>query len=261
MFVLSAALMRSGLVAALSAKLTDLSKAVHCAFWCSHCSRMFHVGFHQQHAGGGGVYPGGLNGLHSARSESLKVPDADLVSPPCSGGSCDAESGRPRTSSCRRCPRRPGYGEIGMFEFSGARPGGRDRRDVAYLILFSHRLLPTPHDHRLDPDRRRTSRSTSPRCRIGSGVPPRSGRSSPRRRSPRPGCSVAELIRGDRIQRMDARQWSWRKAMSCLIRGDLNKILELDRESMMISIATEGRAASKIGGRRGQAGRDDSFSS
>ncbi len=62
MFVLSAALMRSGLVAALSGKLTDLSKGSPVRFLAlSLVCGLFYVGIYQQHSGGGGFYSGGAD--------------------------------------------------------------------------------------------------------------------------------------------------------------------------------------------------------
>ena len=80
MFVLSAALMRSGLVAALGGKLTQLSKGSPLRFLAlSLVAVCVHVRLHQQHTGGGGLHPGGVDRLQSSRPEPLQVFDADFL--------------------------------------------------------------------------------------------------------------------------------------------------------------------------------------
>jgi len=129
-----------------------------------------------------------------------------------------------------------GYGAIGMFEFSVlgvviAVVG------VAYLLLFSFRLLPE----------RVTIASTVPadmareyvtQVRIGEESH-LLGKTLAQTPFGAAGLSVVELIRDDRIRRLD-RETPLQVGDILLLRGDVNEILELDRQHE-IHIAEHGQ--------------------
>ena len=233
MFVLSAALMRSGLVAALSGKLTDLSKGSPLRFLVL---ALVSVCFMSAFINNTPVVVVFIPAVLTVCTRLGQSPSKFLM--PISfasmlGGSCTL-IGTSSNILVSSLSDEAGYGEIGMFEFTGV---GLVIVTVgmAYLILFSHRLLPN----------RTTIASTLSaedvkeyitQVRIGpeSHLVGHTLGDTPLAKA---GVRVAELIRGDRIQRMD-KEMLLEVGDILLIRGDLNKILELDREHE-ISIADE----------------------
>jgi len=241
MFVLSAALMRSGLVAALSAKLTDLSKGSPLRFLVL---SLFAVCFMSAFINNTPVVVVFIPAVLTVCTRLGQSPSKFLM--PISfasmlGGSATL-IGTSSNILVSSMSADAGYGEIGMFEFSVL---GLVIVTVGmlYLILFSHRLLPT----------RTTIASTLPaedfkeyitQVRIGSESH-LVGHKLADTPLANAGVRVAELIRGERIQRME-KDNVLEEGDVLLIRGDLNKILELERKHD-VSITTEGREASKIG--------------
>ena len=241
MFVLSAGLMRSGLVAALSGKLTDLSKGSPLRFLVL---SLFAVCFMSAFINNTPVVvvfiPAVLtvcNRLGQSPSKFLMpISFASML-----GGSATL-IGTSSNILVSSMSADAGYGEIGMFEFSIL---GLVIVTVGmlYLILFSHRLLPT----------RTTIASTLPaedfkeyitQVRIGaeSHLVGHKLADTPLANA---GVRVAELIRGERIQRMEKDE-VLEEGDVLLIRGDLNKILELER-THDINIATEGNEDREAG--------------
>ena len=241
MFVLSAALMRSGLVAALSTKLTDLSKGSPLRFLVL---SLFAVCFMSAFINNTPVVVVFIPAVLTVCTRLGQSPSKFLM--PISfasmlGGSATL-IGTSSNILVSSMSADAGYGEIGMFEFSVL---GLVIVTVGmlYLILFSHRLLPT----------RTTIASTLPaedfkeyitQVRIGpeSHLVGHKLADTPLANA---GVRVAELIRGERIQRME-KDNVLEEGDVLLIRGDLNKILELERKHD-VSITTEGREAGKIG--------------
>lgn len=119
-----------------------------------------------------------------------------------------------------------GFGEIGMFEFTTvglviATVG------MSYLVFFSRRMLPE----------RTTIASTLPaddvkeyitQVRIDKGSH-LAGRMLVETPLAKAGIRVAELIRGERVQKL-SKSMVLEADDILLVRGDLNKILELHRE-------------------------------
>ncbi|MCP5535998.1 MAG: SLC13/DASS family transporter [Akkermansiaceae bacterium] len=233
MFVLSAALMRSGLVAALGGKLTEWSKGSPLRFLVL---SLFAVCFMSAFINNTPVVvvfiPAVLtvcNRLGQSPSKFLMpISFASML-----GGSATL-IGTSSNILVSSLSADAGYGEIGMFEFT-VLGGVIVVVGMLYLILFSQRLLPT----------RTTIASTLTaedakeyitQVRIGA-------------ESHMVGCRledtplanasvrVAELIRGERIQRMN-KTTVLEIGDILLIRGDLNKILELERKHE-ISISTD----------------------
>lgn len=233
MFVLSAALMRSGLVAALSGKLTELSKGSPLRFLAFALVAVCLMSAFINNTPVVVVFiPAVLtvcNRLGQSPSKFLMpISFASML-----GGSATL-IGTSSNILVSSMSADAGYGEIGMFEFSllgmviivvG----------MVYLILFSHRLLPA----------RTTIASTLPaedvkeyitQVRIGPGSH-LIGRKLADTPLANAGVRVAELIRGERIQRME-KDNPLEEGDVLLIRGDLNKILELERQHE-ISISTD----------------------
>ncbi len=225
MFVLSAALIRSGLVAALGGKLTELSRGSPLRFLVlALLSVCFMSAFINNTPVVVVFIPAVLtvcNRLGQSPSKFLMpISFASML-----GGSCTL-IGTSSNILVSALSAEAGFGEIGMFEFAAV---GLMVVAVGlvYLVAFSARLLPN----------RTTIASTLSaedvkeyitQVRIG----PESHLIGCRLTDTplaKAGVKVAELIRGDRIQRL---QPDMRLEVDdiLLLRGDLNKILELDRE-------------------------------
>ncbi len=239
MFVLSAALMRSGLVAALSGKLTDLSKGSPVRFLAlSLCAVCFMSAFINNTPVVVVFIPAVLtvcSRLGQSPSKFLMpISFASML-----GGSATL-IGTSSNILVSSLSAEAGYGEIGMFEFT-VLGGVIVVVGMIYLILFSHRLLPA----------RTTIASTLSaedvkeyitQVKIGaeSHLVGKSLAETPLANA---GVRVAELIRGERIQRLE-KDNALEEGDILLIRGDLNKILELEREhDIMISTDADARDA------------------
>lgn len=233
MFVLSAALMRSGLVAALGSKLTELSKGSPLRFLVL---SLFAVCFMSAFINNTPVVvvfiPAVLtvcNRLgHSPSKFLMPISFASML-----GGSCTL-IGTSSNILVSSLSAEAGYGEIGMFEFS-VLGGVIVVVGMLYLILFSQRLLParTTIASTLTAD---DVKEYITQVRIGaeSNMVGKKLADTPLADV---GVRVAELIRGERIQRMD-KESILEVGDILLIRGDLNKILELERKHE-ISISTD----------------------
>ena len=239
MFVLSAALMRSGLVAALSGKLTDLSKGSPVRFLAlSLCAVCFMSAFINNTPVVVVFIPAVLtvcSRLGQSPSKFLMpISFASML-----GGSATL-IGTSSNILVSSLSAEAGYGEIGMFEFT-VLGGVIVVVGMIYLILFSHRLLPA----------RTTIASTLSaedvkeyitQVKIGaeSHLVGKSLAETPLANA---GVRVAELIRGERIQRLE-KDNALEEGDILLIRGDLNKILELERaHDIMISTDADARDA------------------
>ena len=239
MFVLSAALMRSGLVAALSGKLTDLSKGSPVRFLAlSLCAVCFMSAFINNTPVVVVFIPAVLtvcSRLGQSPSKFLMpISFASML-----GGSATL-IGTSSNILVSSLSAEAGYGEIGMFEFT-VLGGVIVVVGMIYLILFSHRLLPA----------RTTIASTLSaedvkeyitQVKIGaeSHLVGKRLAETPLANA---GVRVAELIRGERIQRLE-KDNALEEGDILLIRGDLNKILELEREhDIMISTDADARDA------------------
>lgn len=225
MFVLSAALMRSGMVAALSGKLTELSKGSPLRFLAL---SLVAVCFMSAFINNTPVVVVFIPAVLTVCSRLGQSPSKFLM--PISfasmlGGSATL-IGTSSNILVSSMSADAGFGEIGMFEFTvlGA---VIVVVGMLYLILFSHRFLPA----------RTTIASTLPaedvkeyitQVKIG----PEShlvGKRLDKTPLANAGVRVAELIRGERVQRMEKDQ-HLEEGDILLIRGDLNKILELERK-------------------------------
>ena len=239
MFVLSAALMRSGLVAALSGKLTELSKGSPVRFLAlSLCAVCFMSAFINNTPVVVVFIPAVLtvcSRLGQSPSKFLMpISFASML-----GGSATL-IGTSSNILVSSLSAEAGYGEIGMFEFT-VLGGVIVVVGMIYLILFSHRLLPA----------RTTIASTLSaedvkeyitQVKIGaeSHLVGKRLAETPLANA---GVRVAELIRGERIKRLE-KDNALEEGDILLIRGDLNKILELEREhDIMISTDADARDA------------------
>ena len=239
MFVLSAALMRSGLVAALGGKLTELSKGSPVRFLAlSLCAVCFMSAFINNTPVVVVFIPAVLtvcSRLGQSPSKFLMpISFASML-----GGSATL-IGTSSNILVSSLSAEAGYGEIGMFEFT-VLGGVIVVVGMIYLILFSHRLLPA----------RTTIASTLSaedvkeyitQVKIGaeSHLVGKRLAETPLANA---GVRVAELIRGERIQRLE-KDNALEEGDILLIRGDLNKILELEREhDIMISTDADARDA------------------
>jgi di/tricarboxylate transporter len=234
MFVLSAALMRSGLVAALGGKLTEWSKGSPMRFLVL---SLFAVCFMSAFINNTPVVVVFIPAVLTVCTRLGQSPSKFLM--PISfasmlGGSCTL-IGTSSNILISSLSEDAGFGAIGMFEFS-ILGGVIVLVGMIYLIFFSQRLLPS----------RTTIASTLSADDVKEYITQvRIGRESHlvgHKLEDTPladaGVRVAELIRGDRIQRMD-RDMVLEIGDILLIRGDLNKILELERQHE-ISISTDG---------------------
>ena len=225
MFVLSAALMRSGMVAALGSKLTELSKGSPLRFLALSLAAVCFMSAFINNTPVVVVFIPAVLTVCSRLGQSpskflMPISFASML-----GGSATL-IGTSSNILVSSMSADAGFGEIGMFEFTvlGAVIAVVG---MLYLILFSHRFLPA----------RTTIASTLPaedvkeyitQVRIG----PEShlvGMRLDETPLANAGVRVAELIRGERVQRMEKDQ-HLEEGDILLIRGDLNKILELERK-------------------------------
>ncbi len=224
MFVLSAALMRSGLVAALGGKLTDFSRGSPLRFMVFSLATVCFMSAFINNTPVVVVFiPAVLTvcaRIGASPSKFLMpISFASML-----GGSCTLIG----TSSNILIASYAGEVdfEIGMFEFAGV---GLAIVVVgmAYLLAFSWRMLPnhTTIASTLSADDAKEY-ITQVRIGVDSDFIGKKLAETPLAGA---GMKVAELIRGDRVQRLD-------KGMPLelndilLVRGDLNRILELDRQ-------------------------------
>ncbi|NNC88395.1 MAG: SLC13 family permease [Akkermansiaceae bacterium] len=225
MFVLSAGLMRSGIVAALGGKLTDLSRGSPLRFLVL---SLVTVCFMSAFINNTPVVVVFIPAVLTVCSRMGQSPSKFLM--PISfasmlGGSCTL-IGTSSNILVSSLSEEAGYGEIGMFEFTGV---GLVVVTIGmlYLVLFSQRLLPnrTTIASTLSAD---DVKEYITQVRIGpeSHLVGHTLADTPLSKA---GVKVAELIRGDRIQRLDS-EMVLEVDDILLVRGDLNKILELDRE-------------------------------
>ena len=233
MFVLSAALTRTGTVAALGGKLADLSKGSSQRF-LTYC--LLTVCVMSAFINNTPVVVVFIPAVLSICTKTGQSPSKFLM--PISfasmlGGSCTL-IGTSSNILVSSLSEEAGYGAVAMFEFFNvgiviAVVG------MAYLLAFSFRFLPE-------------------RVTISSTLPPETvkeyvtqvriaedsqlvGKPLKETALGKLGLSVIELIRGERILRLD-RETALRPGDILLLRGDLNKILDLDRRHE-ISITPE----------------------
>ena len=224
MFVLSAALMRSGLVRALGGKLAEFSRGSPVRFMIMALSAVCFMSAFINNTPVVVVFiPAVLTvcaRLGASPSKFLMpISFASML-----GGSCTLIG---TSSNILIASYAAGIDfEVGMFEFTGVGVvivlvG------MSYLLLFSWRLLPnhTTIASTLSADEAKeyiTQVSLGPDSDlIGKNLAETPLASA--------GIMVAELIRGDRVQRLEA-EMPLIEGDVLLIRGELNKILELDRQ-------------------------------
>ena len=224
MFVLSAALMRSGLVRALGGKLAEFSRGSPVRFMIMALSAVCFMSAFINNTPVVVVFiPAVLTvcaRLGASPSKFLMpISFASML-----GGSCTLIG---TSSNSLIASYAAGIDfEVGMFEFTGVGVvivlvG------MSYLLLFSWRLLPnhTTIASTLSADEAKeyiTQVSLGPDSDlIGKNLAETPLASA--------GIKVAELIRGDRVQRLEA-EMPLIEGDVLLIRGELNKILELDRQ-------------------------------
>ena len=232
MFVLSAALMRSGLVRALGAKLADFSRGSPMRFMVmALCAVCFMSAFINNTPVVVVFIPAVLTvcaRLGASPSKFLMpISFASML-----GGSCTL-IGTSSNILIASYAAEIGFG-VGMFEFTGVGivivlVG------MAYLLLFSWRLLPnhTTIASTLSADEAKEY-ITQVSIGLDSDLIGKNLADTPLASA---GIKVAELIRGDRVQRLEA-EMLLHEGDILLIRGELNKILELDRQHS-ISIAPD----------------------
>lgn len=235
MFVLSAALMRSGLVAALGGRLADLSKGSPIRFMLLSLGAVCFMSAFINNTPVVVVFIPAVLSVCAGMGESpskflMPISFASML-----GGSCTLIGTSSNILISSIAAEHPQVqSEIGMFEFAWV---GVPIVVVGmfYLIVFSHRFLPN----------RTTIASTLSaeevkeyitQVRIGpeSHLVGHKLADTPLANA---GVKVAELIRGDRIQRLE-KEMPLQVDDILLIRGDLNKILELERQHE-ISIAAD----------------------
>ena len=234
MFVLSAGLMRSGMVNTLGGKLTEWSKGSPTRFLVLSLTAVCFMSAFINNTPVVVVFiPAVLtvcNRLGESPSKFLMpISFASML-----GGSCTL-IGTSSNILVSSLSDQAGFGELGIFEFAGVGivvvvVG------MCYLVFFSRRFLPA----------RTTIASTLSAVDVKEYITQvRIGREShligqaladtPLAEA---GVKVAELIRGDRIQRLES-EMVLEEGDILLVRGDLNKILELDRQHE-ISITSDG---------------------
>ena len=225
MFVLSAALTRTGTVAALGAKLTEFSRGSPLRFLAYALTVACVMSAFINNTPVVLVFIPAVMTVCTKLGVSpskflMPISFASML-----GGSCTL-IGTSSNILVSSLSEGAGYGAIGMFEFSAI---GITIVIVgmAYLVLLSFRFLPE----------RVTISSTLPSESIREyvtevelgGDSALIGRSLAQSGLLALGISVIELIRGDRIQRLD-RDTPLEEHDILLLKGDLNKILELDRK-------------------------------
>ncbi|HCQ39265.1 MAG TPA: hypothetical protein DIV39_08945 [Verrucomicrobiales bacterium] len=232
MFVLSAALMRSGLVRALGGKLADFSRGSPMRFMVmALCAVCFMSAFINNTPVVVVFIPAVLTvcaRLGASPSKFLMpISFASML-----GGSCTL-IGTSSNILIASYAAEIGFG-VGMFEFTGVGivivlVG------MAYLLLFSWRLLPnhTTIASTLSADEAKEY-ITQVSIGLDSDLIGKNLADTPLASA---GIKVAELIRGDHVQRLEA-DMPLHEGDILLIRGELNKILELDRQHS-ISIAPD----------------------
>ncbi|MBB79693.1 MAG: hypothetical protein CMN02_01600 [Roseibacillus sp.] len=232
MFVLSAALMRSGLVRALGAKLADFSRGSPMRFMVmALCAVCFMSAFINNTPVVVVFIPAVLTvcaRLGASPSKFLMpISFASML-----GGSCTL-IGTSSNILIASFAAEIGFG-VGMFEFTGVGilivlVG------MAYLLMFSWRFLPnhTTIASTLSADEAKEY-ITQVSIGLDSDLIGKNLSDTPLASA---GIKVAELIRGDRVQRLEA-EMLLHEGDILLIRGELNKILELDRQHS-ISIASD----------------------
>ena len=233
MFVLSAALMRTGLVAALSSKLTLMSKGSPSRFMFLALMTVCFMSAFINNTPVVVVFIPAVLTVCTKLGESpskflMPISFASML-----GGSCTL-IGTSSNILISSLSDDAGFGTIGMFEFTTLGIllviAG-----MAYLLFFSRRFLPD----------RITIASSMPADQIKEYVTQVRvssdshliGRRVAGTFLANAGVSVMELIREDRIQRLEKNS-ILEEGDILLIRGELNKILELDREHE-ISITSE----------------------
>lgn len=224
MFVLSAALMRTGMVAALGAKLVDVSKGSSGWFLFLSLSVVCVLSAFINNTPIVVVF---IPAILTACAKMGQSPSKFLM--PISfasmfGGSCTL-IGTSSNLLVSSLSEEMGYGALGMFEFA---PVGVFIviAGMAYLLLFSRRFLPE----------RVTLASTLPadaakqyvtEVSVGEDSP-LVGKTLSETVLSKAEVTVVELIRGDSIQRL-GHTARLMVGDVLLIRGDLNEILNLDR--------------------------------
>jgi len=238
MFVLSAALMRSGMVAALSSKLSQWSGGSPTRFLILALSAVCVMSAFVNNTPVVVVFIPAVLAVCAKMGQSpskflMPISFASML-----GGSCTL-IGTSSNILISGISYDAGYGRIAMFEF--LRVGlivvvvG-----MLYLIFFSQRWLPnrTTIASTLSPD---DAKEYITQVRIGpeSHLIDQRLSETPLAKA---GVKVAELIRGDRVLRLRSDSVLQQDDL-LLIRGDLNKIIELDREheiSMQSDLDEEG---------------------
>lgn len=233
MFVLSAALMRSGLVAALGGKLTDLSRGSPMRFLVFSLLAVCFMSAFINNTPVVVVFIPAVLTVCARMGESpskflMPISFASML-----GGSCTLIGTSSNILIASIAAEKTDF-DIGMFEFTGVGLA-IVAVGMGYLIFFSRRFLPnrTTIASTLSADE---VKEYITQVRIGaeSGLVGKKLADTPLAKA---GVKVAELIRGDRIQRLE-KEMNLKVDDILLVRGDLNKILELDREHE-ISITAE----------------------
>ncbi len=225
MFVLSAGLMRSGMVAALGGKLTELSRGSPRRFLILSLASVCVMSAFINNTPVVVVFIPAVLTVCTRLGQSpskflMPISFASML-----GGSCTL-IGTSSNILVSSLSEEAGFGAIGMFEFAGVGVAVV-AVGMVYLIFFSRRLLPE----------RTTIASTVSADDVKEyitqvRIDPEShliGRKLAETPLAKAGVKIAELIRGDRIQRL-GREMRLEVDDVLLVRGDLNKILELDRE-------------------------------
>lgn len=233
MFVLSAALMRSGLVAALGGKLTDLSRGSPMRFLVFSLLAVCFMSAFINNTPVVVVFIPAVLTVCARMGESpskflMPISFASML-----GGSCTLIGTSSNILIASIAAEKTDF-DIGMFEFTGVGLA-IVAVGMGYLIFFSRRFLPnrTTIASTLSADE---VKEYITQVRIGaeSSLVGKKLADTPLAKA---GVKVAELIRGDRIQRL-GKEMNLKVDDILLVRGDLNKILELDREHE-ISITAE----------------------
>ena len=225
MFVLSAALMRSGLVAALGGKLTDLSRGSPMRFLVFSLLAVCFMSAFINNTPVVVVFIPAVLTVCARMGESpskflMPISFASML-----GGSCTLIGTSSNILIASIAAEKTDF-DIGMFEFTGVGLA-IVAVGMGYLIFFSRRFLPnrTTIASTLSADE---VKEYITQVRIGaeSSLVGKKLADTPLAKA---GVKVAELIRGDRIQRLE-KEMILKVDDTLLIRGNLNKILELDRE-------------------------------
>ena len=224
MFVLSAALMKSGLVAALGGKLADFSRGSPLRFMVF---ALVTVCFMSAFINNTPVVVVFIPAVLTVCARLGASPSKFLM--PISfasmlGGSCTL-IGTSSNILIASYAAEADF-EVGMFEFTGV---GLAIVVVGmcYLLLFSWRFLPN-HTTIASTVSAEDAKEYITQVRIGADSD-LIGRKLVDTPLATAGIKVAELIRGDRVQRLE-KEVPLRVDDILLVRGELNRILELDRQ-------------------------------